>query len=345
MATSQCTCPNCQKTLKIRDPNMFGKKAKCPGCQQPFVLTPDSDVDDDDPSDWFEDPDEDDDLDFDSTPVSKPSRSSPSPGLPPKKRSGKKSSKKKKKPAEDRGEPGEYSLPVHYLMMAGTGFLGGVIGAVVWGVLAYLLPYDSDYAAILVGALVGGGVRLGASKYDYGWGPAITALLVAVFAITMGKVISVNLTVASVNAEMRDEMAAYDSRDGQILLLAQELHQEKIDSGEISEEEARQFAINFEKEYIAEMGEDDWESDEFEVDFEFMKKVIPPKVWEEAEAQYDNMSEEERDELKELTEFELEGAGFDEATSLLSVFDLFYFILAGGVAFAVAAGWDLTEQM
>ncbi|MCA8993060.1 MAG: hypothetical protein KDA69_02480 [Planctomycetaceae bacterium] len=57
------------------------------------------------------------------------------------------------------------------------------------------------------------------------------------------------------------------------------------------------------------------------------------------------MSEEERDELKELTEFELEGAGFDEATSLLSVFDLFYFILAGGVAFAVAAGWDLTEQM
>lgn len=31
-------CPNCQKKLKFADPRLFGKKVKCPGCQQPFLV-------------------------------------------------------------------------------------------------------------------------------------------------------------------------------------------------------------------------------------------------------------------------------------------------------------------
>ncbi len=33
-------CPHCKRTLKVENPKLLGKKVKCPGCQNPLLLTP-----------------------------------------------------------------------------------------------------------------------------------------------------------------------------------------------------------------------------------------------------------------------------------------------------------------
>ncbi len=76
MASSfSVSCPNCSATLKIRDRNKLGKKARCPKCQKPFVLKIDEPDDDDFLSDLgeFEEDYSDDYDDYDELP---PARSS-----------------------------------------------------------------------------------------------------------------------------------------------------------------------------------------------------------------------------------------------------------------------------
>ena len=325
-------CPHCQKRLKLRDPAMFGRKTRCPGCSQPFVLTPSGgDNADDDPSNWFEEPAEDED-DFEeelAPPVAKPKKSK-----------SKSSEGKKKKTKRPAGEPGEYSLPVHYLMMAGTGFVGGLIGAVLWCGVVLVLPISFTYGALLVGALVGGGVRMGASKYDYGWGPAITALIVAIFAITLGEVMAVNLELRMYQSEIDEEMAIYNSEEGQILLLAQEEYARQVESGEFSEQEMEAFTEELQNK-MPEFDEDDF--DDEGMSLEFMTMSIPPKILEASRQKYASLTDAEKKELEQQANFEFEGVGLSDAPSILTLFDLAFFILAGGVAFSIAAGWDLFE--
>ncbi len=36
-----CLCPHCDAKLKLKNPELAGKKIKCPKCAEPFVVTPD----------------------------------------------------------------------------------------------------------------------------------------------------------------------------------------------------------------------------------------------------------------------------------------------------------------
>ncbi len=333
MADLVSTCPHCQRKLKLRDPAMLGKKAKCPACQQVFVLTAD-DAEPESPEDFFEDPETNQDDDFDAAIAS---QAATLPPVPKKKKKG-----AKKQPKNSDREPGEYSLPVHYLMMAGTGFLGGIVGALLWALMVYILPFDTAWGAIVVGVLVGGGVRLGASKYDYGWGPAITALLVSLFAITMGKAMAYNLEVWEFNREFAAETAIYRSETGQIAALAQQIWEEKFDSGEFTEADMQAFSAQQEQQFA----DEDLEYDEdYQLTAEDLKRSIPPVIWTEAEQQYATLSEPQKAELLAAADMDVDGVSLLDAPAVLSIFDLFFFILAGGAAFSTAAGWDLGESV
>src|SRR5207344_649248 len=92
-----------------------------------------------------------------------------------------------------RDEEGDYPLWLHKLMMIGSGAVGGLIATGIWGGVIALTGWESGYIAILVGTCVGVGVRVGASRWDYGWGPAITAAVIAVAALVVGKVMAVTI--------------------------------------------------------------------------------------------------------------------------------------------------------
>ncbi len=211
-------CPHCSGKLSLKDESYLGRKVRCPRCEEPFVIKGDassasggarppvakkrqpkktrprpapaaSGADD-----WLDGVDSfDDDASFDDAPRSAP------PAVIGQKR------KKKKRPPQNqskidslRDEDGDLPLALHWMMMVGTGLVGGAIGSVIWGVIIYYTEYEVGYVAILVGVLAGTGVRVGASEWDYGWGPALTAVGVAIFSIIVGKTLAVYFVLGSV---------------------------------------------------------------------------------------------------------------------------------------------------
>lgn len=327
------SCPHCGRSISIKDDSLFGKKGKCPGCQQSFVIEPVStatvteSAQPAESSDWWESADdEQSDESFDHID-----------DLPPPQRP--KSKKKKaarEADARQSSRPqydaeglalGEYSLPVHYLLMAGTGFAGGLVGAILWCLITFL-PIGSGWGALFVGVLVGCGVRLGASKYDYGWGPAITALTVALFAITLGKAMAYNLEVWQFNREFAAENAIWNTREGRVVALVQQMVDDEYEQGTLSPEEQS----------LIDNSQWDWD-DDYELQPADFKKLYPERIWQAAETRYDQLSPAEQAALSE--DLEWEGVSLLEAPSLISIFDIFFFILAGWAAFATAAGWEL----
>ena len=201
------SCPHCEKRIRIKNSEMIGKKAKCPGCGEVFRIqvevAPDSDGTREagqrrprpkrpskskpkppaDEFDEFAGLDDLDDLEAAAPPVvrKKKSRQTFEPAF--------KTEKPNKKAKQERSEDNELSLAAHRLIMVGTGVIGGLIGAAIWGAIIGITEYEVGYVAILVGFLAGLGVRVGASDWDYGWWPAVTACCIAVLSVIAGKMI------------------------------------------------------------------------------------------------------------------------------------------------------------
>ena len=75
------------------------------------------------------------------------------------------------------------------------GLIGGIIGAAIWAAIVYFTNYEVGLVAILVGFLVGGGVRWGAAHID-GWTPGILASAIAIGSIVAAKYAIVSIVVA-----------------------------------------------------------------------------------------------------------------------------------------------------
>lgn len=124
------TCPHCQNKLKLKSPDLLGRKVRCKSCETPFVLKADSKKKPKPTSDEFED----DFGDFDNSAMERARRA--------RKRKGKSGSKKSTQSASENPEKAkkksEANLPLPLL-------IGGcVLGLLITGGLGYFVITKSS---------------------------------------------------------------------------------------------------------------------------------------------------------------------------------------------------------
>lgn len=353
-------CPNCWKKLKLKSEMQIGRKVPCPKCSEKFIVNligqagiskpttgagQHRDSTSDPPSSNSSDGEEiysgdeysyeysDDDYgyeyedEYSETEAAEPEEEyQPAHRRPKKKR--KKSKSGGREPSRWMDADGELSLGTHRLLMVGTGMLGGMLGTAVWyGVIAWS-GYEVGYVAILVGFLVGSGVRLGASKWDFGWGPALTAAAIALASIGGGKVLAYQALVAGFQEDIREAFIPAVNEESIISRFAGEIEEEMEARGEVVPE----------RDDIAEDLSDDDEG----IDFE---RLYSPIVWAKAEERWRALSEaEQKQELKQLEEvFGSLASEFQAGTSRVAIFgplDLLWVFFAVSGAFKIAAGME-----
>lgn len=323
-----CVCSNCDARLKLKDSTAVGKKIRCPKCQEPFEVVPVAQARSvsNNPStkasktskpkpppaedDWLDDLGESDAIDDSEE------------NLPPVVKKKKKATVPQEIRERKRSEEGrEMSLPVHYLLMGVTGLLGGLIGASIWAALIYFTGVEIGYVAILVGAAAGIGVRLGASQWDYGMGPGLLAVAVAIVALVGGKVVGGKMYVKAELADMQIEMFAFTHDNYLIADFAEELLEKHPEGQPLSEPE---------------IGED------FEGEFgpEQVPRSYPKEIWDQALERWNGMTEAERQKLRDDRKQILDDEFDIPATALFGPIDALWFFLAIGAAYRIATGDD-----
>jgi hypothetical protein len=338
-------CPHCLAKLKLKNPDLVGKKVRCPSCQEPFRVEAPADnpapavasarrpkAKETEPTagedDWLND------LDSDGDEARESSVAAPPPVVGRKKR--KRPTNSEAKPRRRRDDDGELSLTTHRVLMMVTGAVGGLIGVAIWGGIIYGTGYEVGYVAILVGFLAGAGVRVGASKWDFGWWPAITAVVIAAATIVGGKLVGVNLLLDSMVGEVQEAMqldidvAAWTHENMLISNVADEIATEW-------EEQGRELA---------------WPEGEFEetgFDPETIAQTYPADVWAEAVKRWGQLADDEKQKRREEQQQAAEdlanlsdnlSIGLSDAGWLFSPWDLLWFGLACSGAFKIAAGWE-----
>lgn len=135
-----------------------------------------------------------------------------------------------------RDADGEFPLWLSRLIMIGTGSAVGLFCVIVWAAIVAKVGVQTDWFAMVVGGMVGGGVRFGASKWDFGWFPAVTAAVIALVAIIGGKVYGVHTLRKEAAQEERAEqqqMIAMMKHDNYpIHLMAQEIIEENPEAAD-----------------------------------------------------------------------------------------------------------------
>jgi predicted Zn finger-like uncharacterized protein len=350
MSPTSASCPHCQAKLKLENSGLAGKKVKCPRCARPFMLppaNPDADVLDIEEArevspvageeDWL--------AALSSLDPPAPSGSNrAAPQAPPVvgKRKKKSSGDKHRSGSRFRDEDGEFPLWMHRVLMIGSGVLGGIIGTAIWAFVIYQFDLPSSYIAIFVGAFVGIGVRLGASKWDYGWGPAVTASVIAFLAIIAGKIVGMNLLLTAVQRETAEFAAAYVQlmRHENFLIsqMADEILAEEFGNGVEIDEASLAIMEEFDDEDV---------DPEAWLQPEQLPQRYPPKVWEDAKKRWDQLPADEKQNRRAAVHAAI-AQGEGEAAvaemdfnrpALLHPLDLLFAILAIIAAFRIAAGW------
>ncbi|HEY4261587.1 MAG TPA: hypothetical protein VGM98_15565 [Schlesneria sp.] len=209
------SCPDCGKAYKLK-PTLIGKKGRCKVCDSSFTIEDPagSSIDDNDNEYAVPTPRQ-------SPPTApeklKPTKPAPAdnnefaglnsvasdgdaadelPELPPRRKREASTkdvrsetatvSPKKKKPSSSSGSGFVLGGPISAILSAG---IGGGIGAVIWGAIAYFAHAEVGYVAWGVGGLVGFCVRMGAGDMDEGIAGFIAAGG-AVISILAGKLLA-----------------------------------------------------------------------------------------------------------------------------------------------------------
>ncbi|MCC7425207.1 MAG: hypothetical protein IT428_33470 [Planctomycetaceae bacterium] len=251
--------------------------------------------------------------------------------------------KKRASESERRAQPGEGEMSIgqHRLLMIGTGLIGGLIAMAVWAAIIHWRGIGAGYLAVLVGLFVGGGVRLGASKLDYGWAPAITASVMTFMAIIGGKAVAYRVLNASAAArEQQARTTAYVA-----LLEHENYHIQRIAERIIDTRE------KLDPEFDRFEGMDyDEDLDEIsDLPPEKIPKQYPPAIWKEATEKWAELSEEEkkkqRDEADDKVARAKAGQIDDEKFQtqqgkepLFDILDIFWLLLSISAAFRLATG-------
>jgi hypothetical protein len=399
MAAQFSQCPHCQAKMGIKNPDFIGKKVRCPACKEPFTVKlmqaaatagaakksaaptgqrakpvarkprPNDDeileaevVDDSaGEDDWLSQldglaPKGPAGLDDDNP---APARAGAAPRASGKKKKAAAKPKKRRK-RRLRDPDGELPLWMSRLIMIGTGCLGGGLAAALWAGLAYKTESPTRFVALIVGACAGFGVRLGASKWDFGWFPAITASIIALAAIIGGKSVGVRLANEAdrKNKELQHQtyIAKLGHADAPIFKIGEEIEDERADQMEgIPGGDEWYYK---EEEWVEKnVGEDkkvDWNRANDPARF---SERFGEQIWTEAKQRWDQMPEEQKAERRQLiaTEIEERKTGgvedYDDdfyfsphQTKVLSIGDFFYAIFAVAAAFKIAAGMGGDED-
>ncbi|RLS34242.1 MAG: hypothetical protein DWH81_15720 [Planctomycetota bacterium] len=329
-----CRCPFCSVKLKLGNPQLEGKKIKCPKCSEPFVVAAISETsfDQDSPTTVSK-----------SKPVaSVPSRvekkpaSRPvpadddwlndlgdiedSPGkLPPIVRK-----KKRKQAPEEIGERKrskegrELPLVVHYLMMAGTGLIGGLIGAAIWAGLIYYTGFEIGYVAVFVGFLSGVGVRFGANQWDYGLGPGLAAVAVAILALIAGKIAGVQLILHRELGNLQAQNRPAIHENIFIAALAEEVKAAQPNAEAAGTPNTP-----------AQVDEEVFEPEK-------LPQQYPPEIWNQAKARWDEVPDAKKKEILDEGAEQFQELAKPNLSLLFGPFDILWFFLAIGAAFRAA---------
>lgn len=364
--------------MKLKDARFVGKKVRCPGCQQPFTVQalgspaakaarpsrasqPDEDIDFLDPDDVAAEQTSGGDDDWlaalDSLPPAK--AGTPAAAPPPvagrRKKSDSGAGKKRKRQWRD--ADGEFPPWVHNLLMIGAGLVAGVLTCAIWAGLIYRTGFSNHYFALIVGASIGGAVRLGASKWDFGWGPAMTASVIAFVAIMAGKIIGVNILMAESRQEQQDYV------DAKIALMQHPNYLIRLEATEIMMEELEAgVATDWGEAPIGEEEfDEDYDDPTASLDPERLEQLHPPRLWAAAEERWEARPPEEQAERKQeidaeialmqeldpgdVDDFEqtvrIRGAGrIPTGTRVLHPLDFVFSLLAVAAAFKIAAGFS-----
>jgi hypothetical protein len=141
----------------------------------------------------------------------------------------------KKRKRRLRDPDGELPLWMSRSLSVVIGATVGAVAMLIWAGFVAKTGMPSRWMPVFIGATVGTGVRLGASKWDFGLFPAVTAALIALTAVIGGKVIGWNLMKHQ--ALDRDRMIArYELRlakheDYKYSLMAEEIHRMYLQDG------------------------------------------------------------------------------------------------------------------
>jgi hypothetical protein len=255
--------------------------------------------------------------------------------------------KKRKSDSERKAVPGdgEMSIGQHQLLMVGTGLAGGLIAMAVWAAIIHWRGFGAGYLAVLVGLFVGGGVRLGASKLDFGWAPAITAVVMTFMAIIGGKAVAYRVLNASEAArEQQKKTTAYVA-----LLEHDNYHIKKI--AERTVETREKLDPEFDR---YEGLDDDLYEDLEDIDAlppEKIPKLYPPAIWKEATEKWTALPDDEKakqrqdagEKLTRAKSGDIDDVNYQTQRGhepLFDVLDIFWLICAVSAAFRLATGMN-----
>lgn len=171
------------------------------------------------------------------------------------------------------------------------GLLGSLVGLSLWAFMGFLIPFPLGWMAVGMGFMVGLGVRLSAGEND-GIGPGVTAAVITLFAIILGKLITA-IIIASLLTDIVMGPPA-DVEDLSIQQVADKIVDERMDAGQ-----------------DIQWPEDKWRLDDVEQD---VASEYPADIWAEAVERWEEMPPEEQQELRENAEKdqELEEEGHEE---------------------------------
>ncbi len=301
----QIVCRGCEAKLAMpgTPDQLINRKVRCPKCQMKFIARPEmitvvtpaavsqttkpttpapvkrkparpaeeifDDAEHFDDVEILEDEEDDELPTAPRVPSSRPKRSSQRDEPDESPTAAKKKKKKKSRP------PAERSFGTAVVLWTLGGIAGGFLGGGLWWVIAYTTGWNVWYLSVLTGTLVGAGVRLGAAQYE-GWMPAVTAVLIAIFAIFFSK-FTLNYTVYF------DEMPGLGGSASHVASLTEE--EVLVDyATTVIGDEYRKQGKSVEHPRI---DEDDFDDDSD-------KGVLNPELWKEAETRWKAMPAQEQ---------------------------------------------------
>lgn len=386
MAAISTRCTHCGQGLTLKKPELLGKQVRCPACKKPFVVKPvasrkkskprpsakrapaDDDLDEILDADIVEDDagggatgSDDDWLDaLNGLPEEAPT-AAPGGDAPPRVKKKKKSSGGTSKKRRGLRDPdGEFPLWLHRVLMVGAGVLAGLVATAIWAGMISKTGSQSRYMATLVGIFVGTAVRLGASKWDFGWGPALTASLIAFVSIFAGKISGYHLLKHQEEVAVNEHNAAYVAmlkhENYPISEIAMEIEEDRADADGSFEIPSREWELDAEERFTTADGSPDW-SEIYNPEY-FPERYAG--VWDDAKKRWEEMPVAEKKKRQQAIADQisyLESGNSDEldesygdydtniyGTKIITPWDFLFSIIAIVAAFKIAAGMNEDED-
>lgn len=297
-------CPHCATRLNVKNPSIFGKTINCPKCTESFLAEVPAAPDEDEFLNSLESLGGDLGQPFESYRPPTPLQIKPT-------RAGKSANRPKKKAKSSTSEA--TVMPV--LAWPFIGLAAGLVPGLFWIGIGYFAHRELGWIAWGVGLCVGWGLRIAAGGAK-GIASGALAVVISILVIFLCK-FSVALLLT---AQFADNALGDTSDDGVKLYLANSIMEDEAENG------AKNRGVG---------SEHDWSK------FKSLDQ-FPREIRDETEERWENMSEEERDNIRdEMLRFKQIPIVLMAIIAFLKSFrplDLLWFFLASVSAYRVGSG-------